>query len=394
MSTHIGPPAKGSNFFGRTKVIKRIQDVINKGSHILLSGPRRVGKTSIAMRILYLLQKENWNGIYVTLEGAKDETVVAQRIINALQDQSSFWSKTKDAFSNVFKKANIEIDAFGSKIGYNRNGSEVSHLLETLGQAINHIDGNFLIIIDELPVFLASLESKDDGPARVESVLNLFRSFRQYDNGDEYEAKDKKVWFFCGSISLESYAAHRNLSYTINDIRPFKLGAYDPEEAKEFLELAGKKSGIVLEAEVIDHIISKVGWSIPFYLAIVFDGAYQEMINKSMSIQNVDDGYVKALDEHKKDFDLWIQRLKLHIKNPEIHIEFLKLIAKGKNTNLEFLKAFIIGSEWNSLKELQIIAILDQLESDGYIVLEYQNYHFRSPLIKDYIINKFHLELP
>ncbi|HMU04786.1 MAG TPA: AAA-like domain-containing protein, partial [Saprospiraceae bacterium] len=111
MSTHIGPPAKGSNFFGRTKMIDRIKNVISKGTHILLSAPRRVGKTSLAMRILYLIQKENWNGIYVTLEGAKDETIVAQRIISALKDQESLWKKTKDSFISMFKSANIEIDA-------------------------------------------------------------------------------------------------------------------------------------------------------------------------------------------------------------------------------------------------------------------------------------------
>ncbi|HMR87182.1 MAG TPA: AAA family ATPase [Saprospiraceae bacterium] len=394
MSTHIGPPAKGSNFFGRTKMIDRIKNVISKGTHILLSAPRRVGKTSLAMRILYLIQKENWNGIYVTLEGAKDETIVAQRIISALKDQESLWKKTKDSFISMFKSANIEIDAFGAKIKYTHNDNSVEQLLETLGKAINQMKGNFLVVLDELPVFLASLETKEDGIARVETMLNVLRSFRQYDNGEEYDVKDKKVWFFCGSISLENYAAQRNLSYTINDIKPYKLGAYDQEETIDFLRLAAKRSMIDLDSEVSNHIISKVGWPIPFYLAIVFDAAMNEMADKTMTIVHVDEGYKKALEEHKKDFDLWIQRLQLHIKDAEIHIEFLKLIAKGKSVNLEFLKAFILGSEWSNTKELQILDILDQLESDGYIVLENQVYQFRSPLIRDYIIQKFHIALP
>ena len=115
------------------------------------------------------------------------------------------------------------------------------------------------------------------------------------------------------------------------------------------------------------------------------------MTNKNLEIHHIEVGYEKALEEHKKDFDMWIQRLQLHIVNPELHIEFLKLIAKSKKINLDYLKAYTTNTEWASHKELQIIAILDQLEADGYIVLEHQNYYFRSPLIRDYIITKFHL---
>jgi uncharacterized protein len=393
MSTHIGTPAQGKNFFGRSKMIEKLMKVILLGSHILLSGPRRVGKTSLAMRILFLLRKKSWNGIYVTFEGAKDETVIAQRIITALKEQEPFWKKSQSIFDKIFKGANIELEAFGAKVRYNKNNNDVANMLETLGRAINSLSGNFLVIIDELPVFLASLESKEDGKARVEAVLNVLRSFRQNDAGDDDDNVEKKVWFFCGSISLESYAAHRNLSYTINDIRPFKLGAYETAEAVEYLNMARIKSEVVMKEEVRDYLLKKVGWPIPFYLAIVFEAALNEMDDTNiMEYHHINVGYEKSLEEYQKDFDLWIQRLKLHIVNSEIHIEFLKLIATSQNVNLSFLKAFIINSEWSNLKELQLIAVLDQLEADGYIVLEEYKYVYRSPLIKDYIIKKFHLD--
>ncbi|MFZ1790969.1 MAG: ATP-binding protein [Saprospiraceae bacterium] len=387
--THIGSPAQGSNFFGRKKLLERLINIISKGSHILLSGPRRVGKTSLALRLLYLLKKQSWNGIYVSFEGAQDETIIAQRIIDALKEQAPIWNKSQGAIAKVFENANIELKGFGFKIKYEKSDNQIAHLLETLGRAIQSIEGNFLIIIDELPVFLASLEDKEEGKARVESVLNVLRSFRQYAQSDE---RQKKVWFFCGSISLESFAANRNLSYTINDIRPFKLGAYDVKEAEEYINLACKKSYIECNSNVKKHIIEKVGWPIPFYLAIVFEAACYEMDEKVMEKHHIDIGYQKALDEHRKDFDLWIQRLKLHISNPDVHIEFLKLIATRQNVSFDFIKAYVIGTQWNNLKELEIIAILDQLESDGYVVLENYNYSFRSPLIRDYIIYKFHLD--
>lgn len=174
----------------------------------------------------------------------------------------------------------------------------------------------------------------------------MLRSFRQYDQSSN---KGKKIWFFCGSISLESFAANRNLSYTINDIRPFQLGAYEDNEPTEYLELACKKSYISFGENAREHILTKVGWPIPFYLAIVFEAASYEMEGKIMEIAHIEKGYENALNEHKKDFDMWIQRLQLHISNPAIHLEFLKLIAKGHNISFEFIKAYIQGTEWTNL---------------------------------------------
>lgn len=391
MSIYIGPPVEGKHFIGRKKEIHKIQQILKAGMHILLSAPRRVGKTSIAKRTLFLLRKEGWSGIYVTVEGATDEIVLVQRIINELKKQDSFWKKAKSTFSDIFKEAKIDIEVFGSKLKFKKNSNDVTHLIETLGRAINAITGKFLIIIDELPVFLASLEKKENGIERVESLLNTFRSFRQYDAGYVYEKKDHVSWFFCGSISLENYASQRNLSYTINDVKAFKIGAYTPVEADEYLSTVSKRSGVSLSTENKTYIINKVGWPIPFYLGIVFEAASEEALGDPLTIQHIEDGYKISLETYKKDFDLWLQRLQLHIKKYDLHIELLKLIAKHNTINLDFIKAWLMDKEWKSMKELQLLAILDLLEADGYIVSEKNNFKYRSPLIKDYIINKFHL---
>lgn len=391
MSTYIGPPVEGRHFIGRKKELAKLLQFIKSGLHILLSAPRRVGKTSVAKRILYLLRLEKWSGIYVTVEGAQDEIVFAQRIINELKRQDNFWKKAKTSFVDIFTQANIDIELLGTKIKFKKGSNEVNHLLETLGQAINSIKGNFLLIIDELPVFLASLEKKENGPERVESLLNTLRSFRQIDQGDEYEKKEKVIWFFCGSISLENFASQRNLSYTINDVKAYKIGAYSNDEAKEYLDTVAKRINANLSIKIRDHIIKKVGWPIPFYLGIVFDAANDEADSSRITAAHVRKGYTQSLENHKKDFDLWLQRLQLHISNYDLHMELLKLTAIHKKIDLEFIKAWLINTEWRDIKELKLLAILDLLEVDGYIVFERGKYQFRSPLVRDYIINKFHL---
>ena len=221
MSTYIGPPVEGKHFIGRIKVVAKLIEIISSGMHILLSAPRRVGKTSIAKRILYLLRIEGWSGLYVSVEGQLDELAFARKIIYELKKHDSLCKKSKDSFLDVFKKANLDIEILGNKLKYKKNSNEVSHLIETLGRAINAIKGNFLIIIDELPVFLASLEKKEHGPERVEALLkddkfalpwynlgNLYqyhlkdfeKAEQAYTNATKIDDKDVYSWNGLGNL--------------------------------------------------------------------------------------------------------------------------------------------------------------------------------------------------
>lgn len=391
MSIKLGPPVEGKHFIGREQIVNRIIKLIKSESHILQSGPRRVGKTSIARRVLYKLQKEDWKGVYITVEGANNEVIFAQRIIERLKKEQTLWKSIGGRFTDIFKNSNIDIELFGAKLKYKNGTNELTILMETLGRAINSIKGKFLIIIDELPVFLAHLEKEENGLKRVETVLSTLRSFRQYQSDTAYEPKNQIAWLFCGSISLENFANQRNLAYTINDIRSIKVGAYDEHEAIEYLDTVSKREHCTLTTEVRDYIIEKTGWPIPFYLGIILEEAITISTSNNISKADVDQGYETALKEHKKDFDQWIQRLKLHIDNFEIYLHILKSIAKYKKMNLDMIKASLNNTEWTNTPELKLLAILDLLDTDGYTVLEDSHYQYRSPIIKDYIIKQFHL---
>ena len=48
----IGPPVEGENFFGREKELDFAWNHIKKGNSIILSAPRRIGKSSFAKKLL------------------------------------------------------------------------------------------------------------------------------------------------------------------------------------------------------------------------------------------------------------------------------------------------------------------------------------------------------
>lgn len=52
ISNRVGPPVEGEDFFGRTKEIRQANRLLDSGHSLLLSAPRRIGKSSLAKRLI------------------------------------------------------------------------------------------------------------------------------------------------------------------------------------------------------------------------------------------------------------------------------------------------------------------------------------------------------
>ena len=61
ISNRIGPPVEGTDFFGRTREIRHANKLLDSGHSLLLSAPRRIGKSSLAKRLI----AENVRGLEV-----------------------------------------------------------------------------------------------------------------------------------------------------------------------------------------------------------------------------------------------------------------------------------------------------------------------------------------
>ena len=52
ISNRIGPPVEGENFYGRDKEIRNANRLLDSHHSLLLSAPRRIGKSSLAKRLI------------------------------------------------------------------------------------------------------------------------------------------------------------------------------------------------------------------------------------------------------------------------------------------------------------------------------------------------------
>lgn len=65
ISNKIGPPVEGDDFFGREKEIKKSNRLLDSNHSLLLSAPRRIGKSSFAKRLIEEKKNQRWKCVYI-----------------------------------------------------------------------------------------------------------------------------------------------------------------------------------------------------------------------------------------------------------------------------------------------------------------------------------------
>src|SRR5437773_9667261 len=85
----VGGPVPGADLVGRETFIRRIVDRLGDGQHVLLPGPRRIGKTSIILEVLRRLRRRGVYTAYVDCLGATDVRGLGERLVDALLENVS-----------------------------------------------------------------------------------------------------------------------------------------------------------------------------------------------------------------------------------------------------------------------------------------------------------------
>src|SRR5680860_855885 len=96
--TIMGQAVRGSDFYLRPRIIDDLILHLEKGNHILLAAPRRIGKTSI---MFYLMDnpKPNYLIKYLITQSVNNENEYYKRIyktvIEILKGSKILWTQTK-----------------------------------------------------------------------------------------------------------------------------------------------------------------------------------------------------------------------------------------------------------------------------------------------------------
>ncbi len=375
----MGRLATGTGFFDRQEIMSQAWDYL-KTSNLLLLAPRRVGKSSLLNRMKEDGPDRGYNTLYLSVPDAEDELDFIKRLVRAFRDTdwapggwiSAFRERLPADLEITLKTGLGELKA--KNFDWRRPADELESLLKPA-------DAETVLLIDELPLLIASIVHQDPTGNRAERFLLWLKRLRE-----QYQPR----WFFAGSIGLDAVARRLKLSGTIHDLKPIELGAFSPETARAYLMSRGQLHRWALGADTVDAIMTAVEWPIPFHLNLIFE-ELRTVVGEghgSPSPALVEVAVQRLIANGRTHFDHWDERLAKMLDNRlqqycEIVLGLACYQASGVAvTTIDIRLTRELADERERAEMLR--QLLDVLIGDGYLVRQEGAVRFRSALLRRY----------
>ena len=374
---------KNEKFFGRQKEVSLVWEYIEEGCSLKLAAPRRIGKTFLAKEILRNAQEKGWSAIYINIEGCKTEPAFIDKFISELKEEK-WYHKLVKSLDNIKVSLSIitKMGRIEAELEWKRQKANIYRELE---KVLVH-SKNTIIVLDELTVFLGYLikTEKDENGNIIKNLedvkffLHWLRSLR--------ETPGSKIrWIFCSSISIDSFIAKHELTGTLNNVEPFKIGELCDNEAVGFVKKLAKSKKLSFSDELTEYLLDKLTWKIPYYIKILFDNAYELYIVDKLEINDnlINKAYQRAI-QTPSYFNHWIERLKDYGEDKNYAEIILNKLAEAKNGKKENHLFSLIYNEKETDLEKKFKQLGKRLEDEGYIIMDNGIWAFRSPFLRDF----------
>ena len=398
MSNITGPLVTGDNFFDSESEMGRLRAAVEAGNNVLISAPRRVGKSSLMLKLAGVLEGAGWRVARADVQECSDEAEFVRKLLTELMVagvQVPLGVKVMDKlrrFGRQFRGSKAKVAPVEIEVGAGET-DVWKELARVVAPALDRAaaQGRLLIALDELPIFLANLSDQEDGLRRVASVLQWLRALRHREDA-------QVTWVLAGSVGLDSFVERRGLQGTINDLTTQTLGAYSDETAVAFLKWLGAKyrEPVNMPDDVCAEIITRVGWPLPYYLQMVFCALLDRPDRRSAqgfpTRGDVGAAHDELLEHHHRfQFGHWDSRLEKQFDDPAdagIARYLLSHICQrprgsARQKLFELLVARQPDADPDAL-DRRLKGLLNFLENDGYLLRDGNSYAFRSFLLRDY----------
>lgn len=373
----VGASVTADDFYGREKELKNGLLKLKNGNSLMLSAPRRVGKTSFAKKIIELLEKEGWIGVFINMESLKTEEGLYKELSQKLYDKKETLPRLKIGVKRAIEQLSVSFKDVSIKIhGEDVRQSLRKDILKVLNDRDNPL--KLLFVFDELAVFLHNITEKGNQPEKAKDFLNLLRSIRQ-------ECQGQALWIFCSSISIENYLMSHNLSASMNDVMEFPLGEMPQKEALGLLDGLAEGAQINIPKPAQKHILDKLGLALPYSIQGIFSTIIDYIDGrKRVNINDVDAAYDLLL-KNSPHLNTWHERLDEYTEQKtELKMILRYLSRQAVATSADQLFDNVFTEHEESDRE-RLNMLLRILTHDGYIMPDRNGkFAFRMDLLKDY----------
>jgi uncharacterized protein len=382
-----GQVVRGENFFERPALTRDLQQKIKNGSSVLISAPRRVGKTSL---MFYVKDKgmDGFSFLYLILESVNSENEYFKRILNHFLDANFL-----NSFRRISKKSGNALKNLAGRItqigkdGITLDKESSLNYRDEFVKLIKEIDlegQKLVLLIDEFSQIVENI-IEDEGKREAIHFLQSNRELRQ-----DPEITGKLQFVIAGSIGLENIVSRLDSINLINDLDILIVRPLDAGESIRLMEELTGDMDFSLTKDDMAYILEKIQWYIPFYIQLAVreisdlchDGVCEAGSDKKRVTKKIIDAAFARILELRNYFEHWQTRLRKAFKKEEYTFakELLNTISREENIGsdhmLNLAKKYKVSSKY--------MDIVKALVYDGYINHNDDPgiYRFNSPLLR------------
>jgi uncharacterized protein len=232
---------------------------------------------------------------------------------------------------------------------------------------------------------LSHMINQEDGHRNVSSFLHWMRELR-------IKSGSKIRWIFCSSVGIENFTHTHRISATMNDMSDYFLKPFDDETSKAMLRKLAERDNLDLSIEIQNTIVQKLSFCLPYFLQIMFEKISYlfEVEELVLNTEIVEIAYKALINE--KHFNTWDERIQeqyADLSNQAFAL--LKHICQENQGSKRENLINVLSAQNQNIEEVEsaVSDLLYMLKNDGYLMEENSLYLFRSPLLRDFWVNRF-----
>lgn len=393
MKSIIGNPVVGTDFHGREVELGSLLRRVRDGNHVLLSGQRRMGKTSIAKELGRRLEIEGWATVFADVEHASSPEDAISELARGSHPVRSIATRIVDGLDHRIWENVEELSAWDFRIKFRaelNSGNWQRFGYKLISACAKHRQP-VLLVIDELPIFLSRLSANTEGARQVDEFLSWMRhALQTIDNCP--------VVILAGSIGLLPLVERLGLPDRINHFAPFRLDPWDRDTSISCFQRLAKKYELRSEEDVAGAVHDVLGLGVPHFIQRLFaqlKDLSEMRTGTGVVKQDVAEAYRNGLLGPWGQGDLihYETRLRAALgeKSFAIAMEILAETAtqgifSGSARRIienQLHDRFTDGSE-------RVRQILGVLEHDGYLARHPQGHRFEFKLLRDWLKARYH----
>ena len=269
MKSSTGRWVSGEDFFNREKELKLIEARVRDGNHMVMTGQRRMGKTSILRELGRRLEQNGWVFLFADVEADRSEEDLIASLAKAVHPITPIRARLLRGMRRRLRRLVGRVDKVSAhqfavrlRAGLD-SGNWRRHGEDLIAHCAEH-EQRVLIVIDEVPIFLARLLRQENGDRAVDEFLSWLRAIFQKVDGRQL------ALILSGSIGLAPLVERLGISDRINYLDPIRLGPWNLEASVRCFETLTRSYGLSADEGVARAVYEHLGIGIPQHVQSFF----------------------------------------------------------------------------------------------------------------------------